>query len=295
MADAIREQRPNVACILFYGSCLRKETIEGVFDFYVLVDHYRDTYSETLLALGNALLPPNVFYLETESEWGVLRTKYAVISIDDFASSVAPGCIHPYIWARFAQPALLVYRRDLDSELAAVRGCSQAIITLIRRLSPFLAAEGRLQRFGAADLWQLAFDHTYGAERRAESDETIKSIYWSATARYDAAARHGLAALNAEGWIERLIVDEKQTGFEVEMPEMRRAWARLRWQCSRPIARAIALGRLIKTAFTFGDWVPYVLWKMERHTGEPIHLTDRQRAHPFIFGWPVIWRVYLRH
>ena len=78
------------------------------------------------------------------------------------------------------------------------------------------------------------------------------------------------------------------------MPEYRRSLGRLRWQFSRPVARAIALGRLIKTAFTFGDWVPYAVWKMERHTGEKIHLTDRQRSHPFIFAWPVIWRVYLR-
>ena len=50
-----------------------------------------------------------------------------------------------------------------------------------------------------------------------------------------------------------------------------------RWHLSRPISRTLAIGRLLKTAFTFGDWVPYAIWKMERHTGEPIELTDRQR------------------
>ena len=242
------------------------------------------------------MLPPNVFYLETESEWGVLRTKYAVISIRDFEASVSQRCIHPYIWARFAQPALLVYQRDAQTGYAAVRGCSQAIITLIQRLSPFLQAEGRIQRYSTAALWQAAFGLTYGAERRAESDAYIQRMYESAPARYDSAARYGLEVLEARGWVDRLTTRETEgeTHFEVEMPEARRKWARLRWQFSRPIARAIAVGRLLKTAFTFGDWVPYVLWKMERHTGEPIHLSDRQRAHPLIFGWPVIWRVYLR-
>ena len=56
----------------------------------------------------------------------------------------------------------------------------------------------------------------------------------------------------------------------------------------RPYARAIGLVRLVKTAWTFGDWVPYVLWIMEKHTGRPIELSDRQRRHPFIYAWPII-------
>ena len=56
----------------------------------------------------------------------------------------------------------------------------------------------------------------------------------------------------------------------------------------RPYARAIGLVRLVKTAWTFGDWVPYVLWKLEKHTGRPIELSDRQRRHPFIYAWPII-------
>ena len=42
---------------------------------------------------------------------------------------------------------------------------------------------------------------------------------------------------------------------------------------------------------TFGDWVPYALWKLERHTGTRIELSERQRRHPFLFAWPEIFRV----
>jgi hypothetical protein len=51
---------------------------------------------------------------------------------------------------------------------------------------------------------------------------------------------------------------------------------------------------LLKSAATFGDWLPYVLWKLERHGGTRIELTDRQRRHPLIWGWPVLWRVLRR-
>jgi len=40
--------------------------------------------------------------------------------------------------------------------------------------------------------------------------------------------------------------------------------------------------------------VPYILWKLERHTGRPIEVTERQRRHPLLFGWPVLARLLWR-
>ena len=79
--------------------------------------------------------------------------------------------------------------------------------------------------------------------------------------------------------------------MEVRLTSRKRAQARFRWRLMRPYARAKALLRLLKTSWTFGDWVPYVLWKLERHTGRKIELSDRQRRHPLIFAWPVILRL----
>ncbi|MCH7598920.1 MAG: hypothetical protein IH973_04115 [Myxococcales bacterium] len=294
LADAIREQRKNVACILFYGSCLRKKSDEGVFDFYVLVDRYSDTYDSSLLALSNTALPPNVFYIETQYESQTLRAKYAVLTMQDFASAVRPECVHPYIWARFAQPAMLVYQRDEAARDHAIRCAAQAVVTLAQRLVVFLPSNGRVQRFSLAAFWQQAIARTYGAERRAESRETIATIYESARERYDRAAESAFGILEELGWIERATVRGGGSACEIEMAPLRRTAMRWRWHISLPVARTLAIGRLLKTAFTFGDWVPYAIWKMERHTGEAIELTKRQREHPLIFGWPVIWKVYLR-
>lgn len=118
LADAIRERVHDVECVLFYGSCLRKQSAEGVLDFYVLVGSYRKAYDSWLLAAGNAILPPNVFYIEVESEWGTLRAKYAVLSSKDFEQRVGPAWIYPYIWARFSQPAPLPYARDDEAPSA---------------------------------------------------------------------------------------------------------------------------------------------------------------------------------
>lgn len=294
LADAIRMQRKGVASILFYGSCLRKKTDKGVFDFYVLVDHYSETYDSRLLALGNVLLPPNVFYIEAQFESRTLRAKYAVLSMQDFENAVRPECVHPYIWARFAQPSLLVYQRDEAARDHAIRCAAQAAVTLVQRLMVFLPAIDRVQRFSLAAFWHEAFSRTYGAERRAETDEYITELYESNSERFDRIAESAFGILEAQEWIESATLRGGGTAFEIEMSPSRRSAMRWRWHLLRPLARTLAIGRLLKTAFTFGDWVPYAIWKMERHTGEAIELTRRQRKHPLIFGWPVIWKVYLR-
>jgi len=61
-----------------------------------------------------------------------------------------------------------------------------------------------------------------------------------------------------------------------------------------PLAKTIAFVRLLKSATTFGDWLPYILWKVERHSGEPLIVSERQRRHPFIFGWPVFLELLRR-
>lgn len=293
LAEAICERHgETVAAILFYGSCLRKNTSEGVLDFYVVVDRYRDAYTRPWLGWMNALLPPNVFYLERESAEGAVRTKYAVISAKDFTHCVSARCIHPYIWARFAQPVLLAHVRDEEARARAIRDVSEAVVTFVRRLAVFLPAHGRTQRFSLGAFWQQAFRRTYGSEVRTESEETIRSVYEDAPARYDEAGGAALEILRERSFIEA--VHPRPRGVEVEMRPMRRLLGRWRWQLARPISKVIAFLRLMKTAGTFGDWLPYALWKLERHTAVRVDLTPRQRSHPLIFGWPVIFRLLMR-
>ena len=58
------------------------------------------------------------------------------------------------------------------------------------------------------------------------------------------------------------------------------AQARRAWRARRPIAKALAIAGLLKSAFTFQGWLSYVVWKLERHSGEKIALSERQRRRP---------------
>ena len=63
--------------VLFYGSCLRQQQLEGLMlDFYLIVAGYREAYVKSWLATANRLIPPNVFYSEHDG----LAAKYAVLS-----------------------------------------------------------------------------------------------------------------------------------------------------------------------------------------------------------------------
>ena len=293
LCDAILARHGDaITAVMFYGSCLRRGTDEGVLDFYVLVDGYRPAYPSRWLALVNALVPPNVFYLSTQAELGPVRCKYAVISERDFEHAISNASRHPYIWARFAQPALMVHARDPKARDFVARCVAQAIITFVRRLVVFMPAKGRSQRFSAAALWHQAFRRTYGSELRTESEQTVRENYDAAPDRYREVTALSLDHLQQEGWIESTAA--RGPAFEIEMQPLRRGLGRLRWHLERPVCKLLALVRLVKNATTFGDWLPYIAWKLERHTGKRLELTDRQRKYPLLFGWPVLVRLLWR-
>jgi hypothetical protein len=273
--------------VVFYGSCLRKKTSEGVLDFYALVDDYRNAYPSQRLAWANAALPPNVFYLELPGSDEPLRAKYAVMSVDDFARA-ADGGLRSHIWARFSQPAQVVWARNEASRFAVVAACGRALRTAVRRTLPLLPDRDGVQCFDAATFWLTLFRETYGAELRTESSDTIRSLFHAAPERYSTALRAALREVAASGGVSASEADGLWT---VSHPPGALRRARLARRLRRPVARIVSIGQLLKSALTFGDWLPYALWKLERHTGTRIEPSERQRRHPFIWGWPLLFRV----
>jgi hypothetical protein len=295
LSDAIRERHGGVAAVLFYGSCLRKGTAEGVLDFYVLVDSYAEAHPARAVALAGRLLPPNVFYLECdgppEAVASRIRCKYAVVSLRDFERLTSARALHPYIWARFAQPAQIIYARDTAAREWVERCALEAVVTCVRRLVVFLPVHAGIQRFSLAAFWRQALARTYGSELRSEQPEAIRAVYEAAPERFDAAAGSALEILEERGFLTRVV--RHASAAEIEMPALQRWLGRWHWWLTRPLAKTLAAARLLKTAFTFGDWLPYAVWKIERHSGEAIALSERQRRHPLIFGWPVLVRLIL--
>jgi hypothetical protein len=293
-ADEIcRRHGAAVAAVLFYGSCLRKQTTEGVLDFYVLVDSYRAVFSSPLFATLNAILPPNVFYLEVQvgkDEQETVRGKYAVISLQDFSRAASPQSLYAIIWGRFCQPTLLVHSRDSASRTAVIGSFVEAALTMVGRMAALLP-----ERFQAMELWQRGFQETYRTELRAEKPGTVQAIYQAAPERYDRIASEALQELERRGTLQVCSTTAgPDAAWKVAFPPQQRSRVQRDWKTRRPIAKARYAVWLLKSAATFGDWLPYVFWKVGRHAGVTLQPTERQRRHPFLCGGPAVLKLLLQ-
>ncbi len=263
IAEAARQQHgPGIAAILFYGSCYRDGVVEDrLVDLYLLADDYRSAHTNRLSAWANALVPPNVYYLETEAEGETVRAKYALLTLDQLAAKVGRGTDNPYFWARFAQPTGLVWCRD-DGVTR------QRVVEILGRAvrTTFAAARALTHDMAASEaLWTMIFVETYRTELRAEKPHRAAEIYQSAKDRYDR--------------ITRALIKE---GIEPQQ----HAWARTRRR-----GKLLSVLRLMKAAFTFTAGADYLAWKIERHSGTAIELTDWQRRHPILASPPILWRL----
>ncbi len=48
----------------------------------------------------------------------------------------------------------------------------------------------------------------------------------------------------------------------------------------------------MKATFTFDGALDYVLWKVRRHSGVVLPVTDWQRRHPLLAAPVLAWRLY---
>lgn len=286
MADAIRARHDDaVAAVLFYGSCLRKSGVEGVLDFYVLVDDYAAAYGSRWLAWLNRVLPPNVFYVEHEHGGERLRAKYAVFSRRDFAAR-AVGGPDARVWARFSQPARLVWVRDESAREDVLAAVAAATRTAVTRMLAWQPGDAARQTIEPKALWTTGFRETYGSELRGEAGATIDALYAGDAARFDRVTRLVLASD-----ARFRVAPGEGASLAVESDPAWRAQGRREWATRRRVAKAVTVLGLFKTSLTFDDWVSYALWKVERHSGKPVEITERQRRHPFLFAWPVLFRL----
>jgi hypothetical protein len=156
-----------------------------------------------------------------------------------------------------------------------------------------LPGEGDARRVEPEPLWLGLFRETYASELRPDGGANIRTLYDADPARYAQALAAALPELVQEGAL-RGAERDGGAAWRVSAPAGALEATRRRARLRRPLAKAVATLQLLKSAVTFGDWLPYALWKLERHTGTRLEPTERQRRHPCVFGWPLIARVLWR-
>ncbi|HEX8261972.1 MAG TPA: hypothetical protein VF547_03760 [Allosphingosinicella sp.] len=268
MAGAIAALYPEAArAVLFYGSCLREQQLEGLMlDFYLIVSDYRAAYGKGWLAAANRLIPPNVFPFENEG----LVAKYAVLSEADFARECSLEARSVSVWARFAQPSRLVWTSGPAAQAAALAAVVEAAPTLFALARP-LAPEAN----EPLAIFRSGFALTYGAELRAERGNRSQSIVEADPERY---RRLGDAVL----------AERPGIGLEATAP------ARRAWRARQRKGKALTVLRLVKASGTFAGGVDYIAWKINRHAGTKIEVKPWQRRHPLLAGLILLPRLLRR-
>jgi len=248
LAAAIAARYGKAAsAVLFYGSCLRQQQLEGLMlDFYLIVSSYREAYGRSWLVAANRLVPPNVFYFEKDG----LAAKYAVLSEADFRRLNGPETRSVSVWARFAQPARLVWAADEAARTEAVAAVSRAAPSL-------LAAAGRIEGETPLEWWRRAFALTYSAELRAERMGRAVSVVDADPARYERFSGPAIAAIPKSS---------RHSG-----------WPRRRLE-----GKLLSVARLAKASATFAGGADYIAWKINRHAGTNIVLKPWQRRWPLL-------------
>jgi hypothetical protein len=265
----------QIVGIMLYGSYLRGAR-DTLLDFYVVVDSSAEALGSRIGALAGWLLPPNVYYLAVGEDSERVRAKYAVVTLAQLRRQVAMA-VHPYLWARFAQPCSFVYLRDRDAKRQLLRVCEQSVRTFVKRVAPMV--QGLVT---AEDFWSEGFSLTYRAELRAESVAKVSTLFQHHAAYYSL-----LLKRLADG--QHVVAEPDGRYRTVDVP----TWpAASGWVVVFGLGKLLSVARLIKGAFTFQDPVDYILWKIERHSGIAVQANQRQRRYPLIFAWPLFWRLY---
>jgi hypothetical protein len=274
---------PHTAAVLYYGSTLRAEALDGMLDFYVLLDHVGAWHGSRLAAAANRLLPPNVGYVEGVFADQPLRAKYAVMSSLQFRQRMSAASLDTTVWARFCQPCICVWARaDTDRQDVAA-SIQQAVLTAAGWAAVLGPASAP-----AADYWRALFAHTYVAELRVERAGRALDIVGNNIGRYE--------ALLPAAWQRVAIAFQHMPDGQLapQLDNAIRSAALRRWAVRRRLGKPLNILRLIKAAFTFDGGIDYVVWKIERHRGVRIALAPWQRRFPLLAAPGLYWQLRKR-
>lgn len=261
----------KAVAVLYYGSTLRTAALDGLLDFYVLLDSVFDWPGSRVAALANRVLPPNVGYVEGSFDGVALRAKYAVISMRQFESRVSDLSLDTTLWARFCQPCRCAWQRSAADGQRVAQAIGSAVVTAAR----WAAAHGPNQAH-AGQYWSALFARTYATEIRVEGTDRSRGIVDCAAGRY---ARLLPLAWNAAG-----IAFETAAGGELRpgLDAATRRQLQQRWTSRELLGKPLNMLRLVKAAFTFDGAMDYVAWKVERHSGVRIQVKPWQRRFPLL-------------
>ena len=285
-----------VRALVFFGS--RKTQASpgphSAHDLFVLTRDYASFYgslrakgmlrrSPSLVAALNAVLPPNQISLRGQDGAGTpWHAKCAVISQQAFAREASARRRDHFCLGRLCQPVQLVHAADADAEMTVLDALASAHRLTYAWVRPWLP-----ERFDAEGYCRTMLSVSLAQEIRPEPEGRAAALFEAQ--REDLLPVYALLLeeLAAQGRLRSL----GGGAYALARPAGLLERLRVRLYFASSLARATA--RWAKYVVTFDDWLDYIVRKAERHSGQRIVLSPRERRFPLLFLWPRLVR-YLR-
>jgi hypothetical protein len=281
-----------------YGSRLLKTNPDrhSALDFVVIVDDYRAFYTglseadelhrpiRLMTGLARVLAPNVIAYVPDDGVDGI--AKCLVVSRDDFKRALGPNPPDHFLLGRMVQRLGIVWTAGdadaswVEEQIVGAHG------RVLDWMAPYL--EGPVD---AAGLGRRLLKVCYQGEFRPESRGRAGKIFEAQADHFATALEPGLQRAAAAGILQpdaaRVPAGSGAGGatlyslVQPASPGQARRWRR---HFRRSKTRTTV--RWLKHTMTFANWLPYVVRKVERHTGRSIELTTLERKLPIIFLWP---------
>jgi hypothetical protein len=276
----------HVRAVLLYGSQLLQTSPDrhSAFDFVVVVGDYREFYQalqasgelhrpvQLMTWMAGVLAPNAIAFAPEEGEAGIAKCQ--IVTVADFERALGPTPPDHFLLGRLVQRVRIVWSASDADRAWAEERLADARGRVLDWMLPYLEAP-----VDAPGLGRRLLEVCYRGEFRPEAKDRSVRIFEAQAEHFEEVFPPVLEAGVESGLLVRRA--ERFAPARAVPPAVARRWRR---HFARSKARATA--RWFKHMITFANWLPYVVRKVERHTGRTIRLTRIERAVPIVFLWP---------
>lgn len=284
---------PSTVAVMHYGSHAqgRRPAADSAFDFFVVVDSYRDAYTSLKATIGTSYgpglatalanrLPPNVIAVTQPLPDGTgRRAKCCVLSLAHLQWACSPRAWDHFCQGRLMQVVLIGWSRDAQATAAI-----EAALSAVRHHTPVWVAPSLPATFCVEDYLVTALRRSLSGEIRPEQADHARTLV--------AAQMETLRPL----YREVLDAEVAAGRFVAEAPDRYRlraapsTWHTLRVRLYFHHSKVRATVRLLKHVVLYDGWLDYIVRKVERSGNAKVELTEREKRWPLIFLWPRVIR-----
>jgi hypothetical protein len=284
----------DVLGVVFFGSRKTHASPDpwSAYDLFVATREYRSFYrslrgagtlrrSPWLVAALNTILPPNQIPVRGAGESRAVA-KCAVISLAALQRETSSRRRDHFCVGRLFQPTEVLFTRDAETTESILDVLASAHAATLSWVRPWLPPTFDVDTYG-----RTLLRVSLGREIRPEPGGRSEAL-WRAQKDYLGSV-YGI--LLRDLMMEGDLRDAGRGHYALARPVSARERLRIEAYFRRSKLRATE--RWLKYMVTFDDWLEYIVHKAQRHTGEQIVLTRRERRLPIVFLWPRVIR-YLR-